>query len=259
MRALCDIRGFGPKRLEALEKRGISSSLDLIERLPTGYRDTTHPLSPAQMTEGRQACFEGYITGKPALHRARGMQWVSATVADEYGKIRCMWFNQPWMKDRLYDTQHVTLYGRAVKKKSGLFVINPSIEEPGSIIPSYAPVPGVGQKVLRDAVELLLGEYNEPDVLPQTFISRHGLMDRREALFAAHFPQDYETLARAKDRLAFEELLLFQAAVSGAAGGRKPALPLNVDDAWIDAFFASHHTVLHTTKVGQCLAYSRVV
>ena len=239
MRALSDIRGFGPKRLEALEKRGISSSLDLIERLPTGYRDTTHPLSPAQMTEGRQACFEGYITGKPALHRARGMQWVSATVADEYGKIRCMWFNQPWMKDRLYDTQHVTLYGRAVKKKSGLFVINPSIEEPGSIIPSYAPVPGVGQKVLRDAVELLLGEYNEPDVLPQTFISRHGLMDRREALFAAHFPQDYETLARAKDRLAFEELLLFQAAVSGAAGGRKPALPLNVDDAWIDAFFAS--------------------
>ena len=36
MRALSEIKGFGPKRLEALEKRGILSSLDLIERLPTG-------------------------------------------------------------------------------------------------------------------------------------------------------------------------------------------------------------------------------
>ena len=78
MRALSEIRGFGPKRLEALQRRGIGCSLDLIERLPVGYKDTTHPLSPAQMTEGRQGCFEGYITGKPTLHRVRGMQWVSA-------------------------------------------------------------------------------------------------------------------------------------------------------------------------------------
>ena len=48
MRALSEIKGFGPKRLEALAKRGILSSLDLIERLPNGYRDTTHPISPAQ-------------------------------------------------------------------------------------------------------------------------------------------------------------------------------------------------------------------
>ena len=120
MRALSEIKGFGPKRHEALEKRGIVSALDLVERLPTGYRDTTHLLSPAQMTEGTAACFEGFVTGKPTLHRLRGMQWVSATIADEYGKIRCMWFNQSWMKDKLFDTQHVTLYGRAVRKKNGV-------------------------------------------------------------------------------------------------------------------------------------------
>ena len=237
MRALSEIKGLGPKRLEALEKRGILSSLDLIERLPTGYRDTTRPLLPAQMREGMQACFEGFVTGKPALHRARGMQWVSATISDEYGRIRCMWFNQSWMKDRLFDTQHVRLYGRCVRKKSGLFVINPSIEEEGGIIPSYAPVPGIGQKVLRDAVRLLLDEYDEQDCLPASFIRRHGLMDRREALEAAHFPADLETLARAKERLAFEELLLFQAGVVGASGARKASEPLAIGENWIDEFF----------------------
>jgi len=237
MRALSEIKGFGPKRLEALAKRGILSPLDLIERLPTGYRDTTRPLSPAQMREGMQGCFEGFVTGKPALHRARGLQWVSATIADEYGKIRCMWFNQSWMKDRLFDTQHVRLYGRCVRKKSGLFVINPTLEEEDGIIPSYAPVPGVGQKALRDAVRLLLDEYDEPDCLPSSFVRRHALMDRREALEAAHFPVDMDTLARAKERLAFEELLLFQAGVTGASGARKASEPLDVQESWIDEFF----------------------
>ena len=237
MRSLADIKGFGPKRLEALEKRGIRTAQDLVERLPSGYRDTTHPLSPAQMTEGVQACFEGFITGKPTLHRVRGMQWVSATVADEYGKIRCMWFNQSWMKDRLFDTQHVTLYGRCVRKKSGLFVINPTLEEPGSIIPVYSPVPGVGQKPLRDAVRLLLDEYDEPDVLPSSFVARHALMGRRAALEAAHFPTDFDTLSGAKERLAFEELLLFQAGIAGVSGMRREAAPLDVQDSWIEAFF----------------------
>ena len=117
MRSLESIKGFGPVRLKALAARGIETALDLVETLPTGYKDTTRPLSPAQMTEGRQACFTGFVKGKPALHYARGMRWVSATIADECGAVRCMWFNQPWMKERLFDTCEVTLYGRCVRKK----------------------------------------------------------------------------------------------------------------------------------------------
>jgi len=237
MRELSSIKGFGPKRLEALAKRGIETARDLVETLPTGYRDTTSPMSPAQMTDGVTGCFEGFVVGKPTLQRARGMIWVSATVADECGKIRCMWFNQAWMKDKLFDTQHIVLYGKAVRKKNGLFVINPTIEEPGSIIPVYAPVPGVGQKPLREAVKLLLEEYDLSDDLPDSLRARHGLMHHREALYQAHFPENNELLACAKETLAFEELLLFQAAVMGAAGERREALPLAVKDFWIEEFY----------------------
>ena len=237
MRSLESIKGFGPVRLKALATRGIETALDLVETLPTGYKDTTRPLSPAQMTEGRQACFTGFVKGKPALHYARGMRWVSATIADECSAVRCMWFNQPWMKERLFDTCEVTLYGRCVRKKSGLFVINPSLEEPGSIIPVYAAVPGVGQKPLRDAVKLLLDEYDEPDPLPRTLVERCGLMDRLDALREAHFPTNFDRLAQAKERLAYEELLLFQAGVAGAAGERRRARPLDIQNAWIEEFF----------------------
>lgn len=123
-------------------------------------------------------------------------------------------------------------------QKSGLFVINPSLEEPGSIVPVYAAVPGVGQKPLRDAVKLLLDEYDASDPLPPTLTARCGLMNRLDALREAHFPTDFERLGQAKERLAFEELLLFQAGVAGAAGERKRAKPLEIQDEWIEEFFA---------------------
>ena len=34
MRALEEIKGFGPKRLEALAARGVRTSQDLLEKLP---------------------------------------------------------------------------------------------------------------------------------------------------------------------------------------------------------------------------------
>ena len=53
MRSLESIKGFGPVRLKALAARGIETALDLVETLPTGYKDTTRPLSPAQKSTMR--------------------------------------------------------------------------------------------------------------------------------------------------------------------------------------------------------------
>ena len=39
MRTLAEIKGFGPVRLKALAARGIETALDLVETLPTGYKD----------------------------------------------------------------------------------------------------------------------------------------------------------------------------------------------------------------------------
>ena len=236
MQELSSIRGFGPARLKALEAQGIRTAEDLLWRLPAGYRDTTSPLSPAQMTPGVQACFEGFVKGVPALHRVRGRQWVSAVIADECGQVRCMWFNQPWMRERLQPDSHVVLYGTCVQKKNGRFVINPSPEEPGQIRPVYRPVEGVGQKLLRDAVALLLPGYDRPDALSPRLRAKYGLTDGKSALAEAHFPVSLEGLAGAKRRLAFEELLAFQAAVAGGSEGRGETRPCAAGDG-VDARF----------------------
>ena len=237
MQALSSMRGFGPARLKALSEIGIETGADLLGMLPRAYRDTTNPVSPAALTAGTEACFAGFVTGEPALHRVKGRTWVSATVADECGRMRCLWFGQPWMKDRLRRDAPVVLYGACVRKKNGLFVINPAEEEPGRIVPVYRAVPGVPQKLLRDAIAALLKEYAEPDPLPEALRARYGLVPKAEALRAAHFPESGEALSAGKRRLAFEELLAFQAAVLSRAGVRDPALPVAAGAAEKAAFW----------------------
>ena len=236
MRALSEIHGFGPMRIKALADRGIRTAEDLLALLPSGYRDTTHPLSPGELVPGEAACFEGFIVGEPALHRAHGRQWVSTTVADECGRVRCLWFGQPWMKQQLPRDSCILLWGTPVRKKNGVFVVNPAREEKGVIAPVYRTIPGVPQKQLRDAIRLLLSEYGAPDPLPAWLRAEFGLVERGAALREAHFPTDRERLSAAKRRLAFEELLCFQTAVSGFAR-RGKATPVMIGEDERAAFW----------------------
>ena len=67
-------------------------------------------------------------------------------------------------------------------------------------------------------MKLLLDEYDEPDPLPRTLVERCGLMDRLDALREAHFPTNFDRLAQAKERLAYDELLLFRRVWPGRRG-----------------------------------------
>ena len=231
------MKGFGPARQKALEARGITSPEQLLDRLPSGYKDTTVTTPVDALSDDMQCAFEGWIDGPAHLHRAHGMTWVSARVRDESGAIRCLWFNQPWMKQRLHEGERLLFFARIVRRKTGLYAVNPSIETQRCITPVYAQVPGVPQKLIRDAVLKMLSTCECEDVLPERLLQRHQLCPRIQALRQVHFPQDAQGLAQAKRRLAFEELLLFQAAIAGATLERPSGTRISCSDADAEAFW----------------------
>lgn len=210
-----DLKGFGPARQKALAARGIDSPEQLVEQLPAAYRDTTVSTPVSQLEDAMQCAFEGFIDGAVHLHRAHGMQWVSAKVTDGTGSIRCLWFNQPWMKQQLREGREVLLFGRIARKKTGLFAMNPTLEREKRITPVYAKIPGVPQKLVRDAVAAMLDRLALEDDMPAGLRARYDLCDRAFAMRQIHFPEDTASLSRSKRRLAFEELLYFQAALTG--------------------------------------------
>src|SRR5204862_163892 len=46
------------------------------------------------------------------LHPRRGLTIVEASVADDSGPAKAVWFNQPWLADRLREGMRVLLYGK---------------------------------------------------------------------------------------------------------------------------------------------------
>ena len=232
-----DFKGFGPARLKALSAREIDSPEQLLEQLPSGYRDTTAPTPIAALSDGMQCAFAGWIDGAVHLHRAHGMVWVSAKVRDDSGVLRCMWFNQPWMKQQMHEGQEVLMYARIVRRKTGLFAMNPTLEQERRITPVYAQIPGVPQKLIRDAVARMLEAYDSADDMPVSLRERHALCDRAYALRQAHFPEDAASLAVAKRRLAFEELLYFQAALTGITADKPLGVQIESGMGDADAFW----------------------
>ncbi|MFN3467627.1 MAG: ATP-dependent DNA helicase RecG, partial [Candidatus Brocadiales bacterium] len=84
------------------------------------------------------------------------------------------------------------------------------------IVPIYPLTEGIGQGYLRRLARRALGEcgpYLE-EVIPPFLQRLRRLMPVREAVREAHFPSSMEAMKRARKRLAYEELLLFQVAVA---------------------------------------------
>ena len=237
---LSDIRGFGAKRLQKLAEKDIRTPDDLLGFLPVDYYDASQPLRPADMTDGVRACFEGVVMGTPSLHRGNGgRQWVSATVGDGEKKLRCMWFNQPWVREKLSQGNEVILYGQAEIKSNGTYIINPVQVERGIITPVYRKIPDVGQKTLRDAMRVVLDALPDDDWMPDFIREQYALMPRRTALETVHFPKKTAELNEAKRRLAFEELLLFQGAVAGGEEKRQKIKPLKVSQSDLELFLSA--------------------
>ena len=90
--------------------------------------------------------------------------------------------------------------------------MNPQLydELPG-IVPQYPLVSGLTQKIMREAAAGALGMYKGriEETLPESIMAEYSLMPRGDALLAMHMPQSFEQLERAKERMAFEDMLLY--------------------------------------------------
>ncbi|HNV87194.1 MAG TPA: ATP-dependent DNA helicase RecG, partial [Candidatus Omnitrophota bacterium] len=64
---------------------------------------------------------------------------------------------------------------------------------------------------MKQLLDAHLHEIEEP--LPESLLTQLGLMNRRDAFRNIHFPESFETLAKARERLVFEEFFIFELAL----------------------------------------------
>jgi ATP-dependent DNA helicase RecG len=210
----------GPKSLSRLKKLGIKTVKDLLWHFPARYEDFSAILPIAQVEAGAVVNIKGRVVNiNTASLWRRGRTVTDATVEDESGIIHAAWFNQPYIEKSLPEGTMVSLAGKAVIDKKGLYLSNPAYEKnygrelthTGRLVPVYPETEGITSKYLRFLIKPLLSSAHFlPDPLPQEILKKYGFPPLGEALCSVHFPKTLERAEAAGKRFAFEELLLFQ-------------------------------------------------
>ncbi len=239
MKELSSLRGVGKARLDALAKAGIFTMRDLLFTLPIAYKDTLHPTPVAELTAGQTACVSVFLKAPAKLSRFNGRTAVTAKMTDGTKTLTVHFYQQPWMKDSLKTDTEYLLYGRVEEKSSGFTMICPSVEHDRALIPKYRTLPGLPDKTFSGLVKQALEQIDDcvQETLPQGVRTRHHLCEINFALRQTHFPDSVEALQIAKRRLAFESLLLYQAAMGLTRGARQEGVQIQTAEP--EAFFVS--------------------
>lgn len=217
------LSGVGSAKLEALNKVGIESLLDLLTWYPRRYLDRTRQASIAELFAGEEALVLCRVSSVDTRRTRQRRVMVTAELSDQTGSLRVTFFNQPWRARQLEricdDDVEVAVFGKVEVFRGRRQMTNPVIDpvgdRTGRIVPIYpqSEVAGLGTWEFADWTAQVLRRSSArgiADPLPDAVRSRLGLVGRHTALTDIHHPSDAHDVRAARDRLVFDELLRIQ-------------------------------------------------
>ena len=115
-----------PDQKRALAKLGIQTIRDLLYHFPARYENAGPTGTIAGISAGSEVTLYGTVR-KPDIRRT----WKSrrpiaeAYLEDASGKIKMMWFSQPYIAKTLHDGMVVKVSGRVAGEGAKIYLANP--------------------------------------------------------------------------------------------------------------------------------------
>jgi ATP-dependent DNA helicase RecG len=239
------IKGVGPHLADVLAAKGIHTVNDLLHYLPFRYEDRLNPRRVEELQAGQMATVIAEVRNS-GLFRTRRMPIFEMVAGQGRSRIRCLWFNATYLKDRFKPGQLIALYGKVEQdsRTRELQLMQPQFEilddggdgnsdaaernlaaslEVGRIVPIYEAA-GQGRltsRWFRKVIHRLLE--NLPaleDPIPEVVRRHMSLIPPGEALRRVHWPEPGESFddllgsrTPAHVRLIFEELFFVELAL----------------------------------------------
>mgnify|MGYP001120136003 CR=1 FL=1 len=207
------LKGVGPVRAKLLAKLAVNNIRDLFYLVPRRYVKRKY-IKDMRYRE------EAYVRGRVVYQRTRFSrkgEIITLVIDDETGLLECGFFNSPFLKNRFKNGDEIGVIGKTTFFARKLQFINPEIDTDPClaslpIIPVYPLTSGLHQSDIRRITRLGCERYinHITETLPQDIILRNNLYPLATALKCLHFPISIVETEKAKERLGFEELLLFE-------------------------------------------------
>jgi ATP-dependent DNA helicase RecG len=260
------VKGIGPRLAEVLAGKGIHTVDDLLHYLPFRYEDRLNPRTIPELRAGEMATVIAEVRNS-GLFRTRRMPIFQMTAGQGRTRLKCIWFNATYLRDKFKPGQVVALYGKveADSRSGELQIVQPQFEivgeagdessadateqkvaeslEIGRIVPIYEAI-GQGRltsRWFRRAIHTALDNLppDMPEAIPAAVRRRLDLISPREALRRVHWPEAGESLedlqssrTPAHVRLIFEELFFVELGLELKRREQKAqtGIPFQLDD-----------------------------
>ena len=223
------LKGAGPKLAEAASEMGISSLGDLLRHLPHSYRDRANPIGLGDLRLGEEATVEVEVRGaKLRPTRRRRLTILEADVVDPSGKVKAVWFNRAWLADRLQPGTRLLLHGKLEKRGFNVAeheFLDGADDSAGLHTTGIVPVHPASERIRPQKIREWVWQAtplarHAVEPVPGRLRRELRMASATEAIVASHFPADEHQAEAARERLAFEELFLYQAALVSRRGRR---------------------------------------
>ena len=220
------IKGVGEKKAGLFHKLGIFSVRDLIEHYPRTYEDRSDKKTVLQCESGSVACIEATMISQVKEHFVRkGMTLYKCDFTDGHTVIHVTLFNNKYLAAALKLYGSYILYGKIERTLTSASMASPEIEKAensDAIRPVYHATGRLNSKAIEKVIKTALENSDRfEETLPAEIRLEYKLVSLDFAIRQIHFPQDRESLEKARDRLIFEELLALQLGLLKLKGRRK--------------------------------------
>jgi ATP-dependent DNA helicase RecG len=213
----------------ALRRLGLVSVRDLLFYFPTRYVDIKSIRPVSELKAGEPASIAGKVT-KVGLRKSfkSRIPLGEAEIEDLTGKIKVIWFNQPYIAKIVKLGDFLKLAGTVSSGKQGLYLSNPEFEKTPTLpidthdslfennediwhLPVYPETRGITSKWIYHAIKKILAKgVKTEDYLPPEILKKYNLPGLQTAIFWLHLPKSEDHATAARKRFAFEEIFLIQ-------------------------------------------------
>ena len=257
-----------PDQKSALTRLGIGTIRDLLYHFPARYEASGPTGTVSAVETGSEVTLYGTIR-KPVTKKA----WKSkrpmaeAYLEDASGKIKIIWFSQPYIAKMLADGMVVKASGKIAGTGKNMYLANPEIDRspvnPEDVHDTLFTKTDDATSIIEDALYAIYPESRGvsslwflhalkkvfesrihetiTDPIPADILERYNLPSLSTALVWIHAPKKKGDADAARKRFAFEEIFFIQLAMKRERlqSIEEKSLPITVDRKALDAFVSS--------------------
>ncbi|MCR4675166.1 MAG: ATP-dependent DNA helicase RecG [Lachnospiraceae bacterium] len=212
------LKGIGDKLKNLYEKLSIFSLWDLLFYYPRTYFEYPMPIDEcSQISDGETVALRIQVHESCKNNKTRRMEITTLNTFCGETPIQMIWFRSPYIKNQIQLHETYIFYGviksdgysRKKMEQPILYTEEKYEKELSTLQPIYGLTKGLTNNQVKKNLHSLLEEDTFLEFLPEKYIHKRNLESFSHSIKQIHFPDSFEELRNARNRLVYDEFLTF--------------------------------------------------